>query len=79
MQQDPKKNAAMFNMFGDSAPKKEPEIVRPQQPPQPPAKETNINALFGTGPIQKDSQNIRSPVQPKKEMNFNFEDAWKAE
>ena len=34
---DPKKNAAMFNMFGDNAGKKEPEPVKPQVPP-PPAK-----------------------------------------
>lgn len=34
---DPKKNAAMFNMFGDNAEKmKEPEPVKQQVPPQPP-------------------------------------------
>jgi hypothetical protein len=49
---DPKKNAGMFNMFGDNAGKKEPEPVKPQVPP-PPAKEANINALFGTGPAAK--------------------------
>lgn len=66
----------MFTMFGDSGPKKEPEVVKPpQQPPQPPVnKETNINALFGTGPVVKnDSQNaIKSPTPARKEMNFNF-------
>ena len=70
----------MFNMFGDSVPKKEPEVMK-QTPPPPPKQDTNINALFGTGPIQKtESQTaVKSPVVPKKEMNFNFEDAWKAE
>lgn len=61
-------------MFGEVAKKDEPK-------PQPPAiKDANINALFGTGPVQKpDVPNTKSPVAPKKDLNFNFEDAWRAE
>ena len=51
---DPKKNAVMSNMFGDIASKKEPELANQQILHIPPAnKDTNINALFGTGPGQK--------------------------
>lgn len=59
---DPKKNAAMFNMFGDNPGKKEPEPVKQQVPPTPPVnKETNINSLFGTGPGQRVDPGVKSP------------------
>lgn len=65
-------------MFGDSAPKKEPEVVKP--PPPQPQQNKDINSWFGQGPAQKpDLQPTKSPVIQKKEMNFDFESAWKAE
>ncbi len=64
---DPKKNAALNNMFGDNPSKKEPEPVKQQVPPPPPAnKEANINALFGTAPGQKiDPVAAKSPGTKK--------------
>ena len=64
---DLKKNAAMSNMFGENTSKKEPEPAKQQVPPPPPAnKETNINALFGTGPGQKiDPVAAKSPGTKK--------------
>lgn len=65
-------------MFGDSAPKKEPEVMKP--PPPQPQQNKDINSWFGQGPAQKpDLQPTKSPVIQKKEMNFDFESAWKAE
>lgn len=76
--QEPKKNI-FTNMFGDSAPKKEPEIVKPL-PPSQPQQNKDINTWFGPSPSQKvDIQPTKSPVIQKKEMNFDFESAWKAE
>ncbi len=71
----------MNNMFGDmNLNKKEPEPVK-QQPPQPPKNnESNTFALFGTGPSgQKPDPTIGKSPQTRKQMKFNFEDAWKAE
>lgn len=65
-------------MFGDTGAKKEPEVVK--QVPPPPAQNKDINNLFGTGPIQKtEFPPTKSPAIQKKEMNFDFESAWKAE
>jgi len=55
--------------------------VRQVPPPQPVQnKDPSINALFGPGPSQRnDIQPNKSPMIQKKEMNFDFESAWKAE
>jgi hypothetical protein len=73
--QEQKKTAGFMNMFGGDAPKKEPEVVKQPTPPPAQSKDSNINTLFGTGPVpvpRTDVQPVKSPVIPKKEMNFNF-------